>query len=164
MSTSFTNMDTNYSAVEWKDISIDSVSNMAKEHGRDIIIVFSWAKKGNLASITTWGRSFHDADNAASGGNSLKQALGWPEEVCNMQSAKVSSLIKANNRLINATAASLQLLQELEEQRIAALDKKNMESLQKELLLALREMDQAFKEEPAATEQEINRMNISVSK
>jgi hypothetical protein len=58
-----------------KIISIDEARTLANAHGMRQLIVISW--DGDLQYVTTYGQSLEDCDQAAMGGDKLKEVLGW---------------------------------------------------------------------------------------
>jgi len=51
-----------------------------KTSARQVILAI-W--DGERTHIITYGKSVEDCQQAAVGGNVIKRALGWPEELCN---------------------------------------------------------------------------------
>lgn len=47
------------------------------------VIITAFDKDSGVTSVCTWGKSQEDCVQAASGGNFVKKALGWPLEKCN---------------------------------------------------------------------------------
>jgi hypothetical protein len=76
-------------------IPISSAKALGQKHEKDQVIIATWCMKDGTTTITTWGNSIHDADQAAIGGNLIKEALGWPEENCKDVSARVNVLLDA---------------------------------------------------------------------
>lgn len=58
-------------------------------HCRQVIVV-AW--DGERTHVVTFGHTADDSDQAAQGGNFVKTALGWPEQLCNTESPKVTEL------------------------------------------------------------------------
>lgn len=76
----------------FQDIPVEAAQSIAELYDKDQAIVLTWNKEHGIETVTTWGKTTHDADQAAEGGNMLKKALGWPEENCNAVSAKVLAI------------------------------------------------------------------------
>jgi|ERR1017187_854111 hypothetical protein len=62
-------------------LPIKAARNIGKEYDCKQVIVIAW--DGELTHIVTWGKTIYDCDQAARGGNKLKEKWGWPE--CNDQ-------------------------------------------------------------------------------
>jgi hypothetical protein len=54
------------------------------------VIVLAW--DGRQTSVATYGTTDEQSAQAAEGGNRIKRALGWPESLCRVESAKVQRL------------------------------------------------------------------------
>lgn len=67
------------------------------------VIIAAW--DGRKSHVVTFGKSPSDSDQAAQGGNLLKQVLGWPDQLCEDVSPKVKALEADRDRL-KAEAAS----------------------------------------------------------
>ena len=66
----------------YKDIPIDAAKNIAEKCNKDQVIIVAWDKKLAKTHVTTYGKSLRDCREAAQGGNRVKKALGWPDELC----------------------------------------------------------------------------------
>jgi len=54
------------------------------------VILVAW--DGKLTHVVTWGRTTENCAQAAEGGNLVKRALGWPENLCNEKPSRVKTL------------------------------------------------------------------------
>lgn len=54
------------------------------------VIVLAW--DGRQTCVATYGTTAEQSAQAAEGGNRIKRALGWPESLCRVESAKVAAL------------------------------------------------------------------------
>ena len=71
-------------------LPIEVAQRIAEEHSCWQVIVVAW--DGNQTHVVTYGVSEDDSEQAAQGGNFVKTALGWPEELCNTESTKTIKL------------------------------------------------------------------------
>ena len=71
-----------------KPIPVSAGKQIAQEYDYSQVIIVAWDKKTNIQHVTTYGVSRQDCLQAAQGGNFVKQALGWPEELCNEKPKK----------------------------------------------------------------------------
>lgn len=69
-----------------KRIPITAAKGIAQAHGLRQVILLGW--DGERTHVVTYGKSMQDCRQAAEGGNKLKRALGWPEELCNDKPAR----------------------------------------------------------------------------
>lgn len=65
---------------ECKDISV--------KYGQAQVILVTWDAKAGRVHVVTYGKSLKDCEQAAIGGNKVKKALGWPEDMCNAVPAR----------------------------------------------------------------------------
>ena len=65
-----------------KRIPIKACKEIAEKYGQDHVILVSWSRAGNRTHVVTYGKSVRDCKLAAMGGNKLKKALGFPDELC----------------------------------------------------------------------------------
>lgn len=87
-----------------KRIPIKSVKQFAKDHQCKQVIVAAW--DGRRTHIATYGETVEDCDQAAQGGNKIKEALGWPKDL----SAEPSRVrvLQAENRAARQRIGSLE--------------------------------------------------------
>jgi hypothetical protein len=64
------------------------------------IIIVAW--DGEQVHVATHGATISDGDQAAEGGNLVKSALGWPANLCEDTSARVSELIRILRKWVHA--------------------------------------------------------------
>lgn len=95
---------------EFLDIPISVAASLGSDFEKDQVIILTWNREHGLTTVTTWGNTVHDADQAATGGNLLKLALGWPEENCNAISAKVKDVQRDIYELRNVIMDSIGLI------------------------------------------------------
>lgn len=69
-----------------KRIPIAAARRIAIDHGCSQVIVLAW--DGEKTHVVTYGKTKADCLQAAAGGNKMKRAMGWPEELCNAQPAR----------------------------------------------------------------------------
>ena len=69
--------------MSYKDVPISAAKRIAKQYEKDQVIIVTWDKEHGLMHVTTYGKTIEDCRQAAQGGNFVKRALGFPEELCN---------------------------------------------------------------------------------
>lgn len=74
---------------KYKNIPIVAAQRIAEQYDKDQVIIATWDKKHGRTHITTYGKTLKDCDEAAQGGNFIKKALGWPDELCNAKPSRV---------------------------------------------------------------------------
>jgi hypothetical protein len=72
-----------------KRITIKAAKEIGETNGYSQVIVVAWDKETNTTSVTTWGKSLTDCEQAAIGGNFVKKALGWPNHLTDAKPARV---------------------------------------------------------------------------
>jgi hypothetical protein len=72
-----------------KRIPIAAAKRIADEHGCSQVIVLAFDTEGRT-HVVTYGRTLKDCEQAAAGGNKMKQVMGWPEELCQAKPARVA--------------------------------------------------------------------------
>lgn len=70
-----------------KRIPIKAAKTLAEKYDLDQVIITAW--DGERMHVVTYGRSLEDCKQAAQGGNFVKKALGFPEELCNEVPSRV---------------------------------------------------------------------------
>ena len=78
-----------------KRIPISDAKAIGEKCGYNQVIVVAWDENTGTTSVCTWGKSLTDCDLAAKGGNFVKKALGWPDELCHEKPARIKRLDKA---------------------------------------------------------------------
>ncbi len=66
-----------------RHIPIRVAKTIADEFKQDQVIVVTWDKTAGRTHVVTYGKTVEECAQAADGGNLVKRALGWPEELCN---------------------------------------------------------------------------------
>ena len=66
------------------EIPIIEGKKIAVKYNYDQVIIAAWGKDG-WTHITTFGKTKKDCIQAAQGGNFIKKALGWPDELCHAE-------------------------------------------------------------------------------
>lgn len=108
-----------------KRLPISAVRGFAQAHDLQQVIVCAW--DGAYTHVVTYGVGVEDCDQAAQGGDRIKKALGWPEDV-NCLPSRVKRLTAENQRLrLELSAAEARAL----------ASKNNLEVLQGEIAAAI---------------------------
>ncbi len=68
---------------EYKEVPISAAEEIAERFDKDQVIIATWDAKFGVTHITTFGKGKENKVQAAQGGNFIKMALDWPEELCN---------------------------------------------------------------------------------
>lgn len=71
-----------------KRIPIQAAKDIAAKYGQGQVIIATWDAKTGLTHVVTYGVTTADCEQAAKGGNLIKRALGWPEEMCQAEPAR----------------------------------------------------------------------------
>ncbi|MDE3097251.1 MAG: hypothetical protein KGK07_14780 [Chloroflexota bacterium] len=66
----------------YRDVPVEAAKRIALEFDKAQVIVVTWDQAHQRQHVTTYGRSTFEAQEAAQGGNLVKRALGWPEQLC----------------------------------------------------------------------------------
>jgi hypothetical protein len=74
---------------ECKRIPISEAKRISEKYGQAQVIIVTWDRSNNRQHIITYGKSLKDCEQAAIGGNFVKKALGWPDNLCNEKPARV---------------------------------------------------------------------------
>jgi hypothetical protein len=72
----------------YKRIPITAAKNIAKNYDKDQVKIVTWDKKHSRTHVTTYGKTLEECKQAADGGNFVKKALGWPDELCHAKPAR----------------------------------------------------------------------------
>lgn len=88
-----------------KRIPIACAKRIAHEHGQKQVIIVTFGDDG-VTHVVTYGRSIEDCDQAALGGNCVKRALGWPDELCCAVPSRVKKLRDELRRCQDALGAA----------------------------------------------------------
>ncbi|WP_428663423.1 hypothetical protein [Runella sp.] len=70
-------------------IPIADAIKIGETHGYSQVIIVAWDGNTGSTSVVTWGKSVTESEMAAKGGNFVKKALGWPDDLCHAESARV---------------------------------------------------------------------------
>lgn len=71
-----------------KRIPIAAAQRIAEDYDKSQVIVITWDRVSGVQDVATYGKSLKDCEEAAKGGNFIKRALGWPEDMCNATPAR----------------------------------------------------------------------------
>lgn len=74
---------------ECKRIPIIEAKRILKIYGQAQVVIVTWDKDNNRQHVITCGRTLVDCEQAANGGNFVKKALGWPDELCHAKPVRV---------------------------------------------------------------------------
>lgn len=72
-------------------IPIKAAQDVGEEYGCQQVILAMF--DGVLTHIVTWGKSTEDCAQAATGGNRIKEALGWPADLKD-QPSRVKAILQ----------------------------------------------------------------------
>lgn len=75
--------------VKTQRIPIARAKAIADEYRLHQVIVVAWDGATGTTHVVTYGSTFRDCEQAAIGGNRVKKALGWPDEMCQAVPARV---------------------------------------------------------------------------
>jgi hypothetical protein len=75
--------------VNTKRIPFSEAKRLAELYGQNQVIIVTWDKVNNRQHVVTYGKSITDCEQAAVGGNFVKKALGWPDELCHAEPARM---------------------------------------------------------------------------
>lgn len=67
---------------DYKEVPILTAKQIAEECDKDQVIIIAWDAAYGRTHVTTFGKTKEDSARAAEGGNFVKEALGWPNELC----------------------------------------------------------------------------------
>jgi len=72
-----------------KRIPISAAKDISKRFGQDEVIIVTWDKVNNRTHVITYGKTIKQCAEAAQGGNFVKKSLGWPDELCQTEPARI---------------------------------------------------------------------------
>lgn len=72
-----------------KPIPINWAKKIAEDLGYTQVIIHGYDGNSGIQHVTTFGKSMADCDNAAKGGNVIKNLLGFPKEACQSVPARI---------------------------------------------------------------------------
>lgn len=64
------------------EVPVDMAKLIANQCEKDQVIIVCWDKHHGKSHVTTYGKTMIDCEQAAMGGNKVKKAIGWPDELC----------------------------------------------------------------------------------
>lgn len=73
-----------------KRLPIRIARSIAQNHSCQQVIIVAW--DGMLTHVVTYGTTIEASAQAAEGGNFVKRALGWPENLCQSEPSRVRKL------------------------------------------------------------------------
>lgn len=76
-----------------KPIPINWAKKIAEDLGYTQVIIHGYDGNSGIQHVTTYGKSLADCDNAAKGGNVIKNFLGFPKEACQSVPARIKSKV-----------------------------------------------------------------------
>ncbi len=65
------------------EVKIEYAKKLAKDLGYSEVIIYAYDKETDIESVTTYGVTKEDCEDAAEIGNDIKRLMGWPKEFCN---------------------------------------------------------------------------------
>ena len=74
---------------KYKGIPISAAKAIAEKYDKQQVIIVAWDPVFGKEHVTTYGTTLEACAQAAQGGNRVKRALNWPEELCSAQPARV---------------------------------------------------------------------------
>jgi len=72
---------------KYLNVPISAAKQIASDFGKDQVIIVCWDKEHGRTHVTTYGKTAEECEQAAQGGNLVKKALGWPDEMCHAKPA-----------------------------------------------------------------------------
>jgi hypothetical protein len=69
-------------------IPITVAQRIAKEFACSQVIVLAFHPGSGQTHVVTYGRSQIDCEQAAAGGNRMKEVMGWPPDQCQAKPAR----------------------------------------------------------------------------
>ena len=80
-----------------KRIPVATAKEVAKKHGLAQVILVCWEvdekQRCAMTHVVTYGKTKEDCLQAATGGNMVKKALGWPDSLCNTEPSRMKGKI-----------------------------------------------------------------------
>lgn len=73
----------------YKKIPISAAKLIANKYDKNQVIIVTWDAKHGKTHVTTYGKSITECEQAAQGGNLVKKALGWPDELCHAKPTRL---------------------------------------------------------------------------
>lgn len=73
-------------------IPFQAAKKLADEFDQAMVIIVTYDRAKGRTHVVTYGRSLEDSDYAAAGGDFVKKALGWPDQLRNSLPPRVEKL------------------------------------------------------------------------
>lgn len=73
-----------------KRVPIKAAKDVGREHGLTQVILLGW--DGERTHVVTWGNTVEACDQAAQGGDRVKKALNWPDDLLGDEPHRVRKL------------------------------------------------------------------------
>lgn len=67
---------------DYINIPIEAAKGIAEKYDKSEVIIVTWDQLHRRTHVTTYGCTIKDSEGAARGGNMVRKALGWPDELC----------------------------------------------------------------------------------
>ncbi|MFH1317769.1 MAG: hypothetical protein ABIH71_01975 [Candidatus Omnitrophota bacterium] len=80
-----------------KRIPILVAKRISEQYNQAQVIIVTWDNVNNRTHVVTYGKTLKDCEQAAIGGNFVKKALGWPDELCHAKPARIKAKIEKEN-------------------------------------------------------------------
>lgn len=65
-----------------KEVPFSVAKQIADDFDKTQVIIVTWDSENEIQTVTTYGRNRLASAQAAQGGNFVKEALGWPDQLC----------------------------------------------------------------------------------
>ena len=89
----------------YQRIPISAARELAEKYGLCQVIIWTWDHK--TQQVITYGKTLEDCDQAAKGGNVVKQSAGWPLNECDAEPSRVKKM-KAEIKALKQKVADLE--------------------------------------------------------
>lgn len=81
-----------------KKLPITAAKQIGKKYKKNQVIIIAYDDTTETTTVTTWGKTVKDSEQAAIAGNAYKKALGFPAEKCNDVPARVKAKAKPRKK------------------------------------------------------------------
>lgn len=71
-----------------KKIPISTAKEIAAKYEQNQVVIVTFDKAENRTHVVTYGKTLEECKQAAQGGNFVKKALGWPDNLCQDKPAR----------------------------------------------------------------------------
>jgi hypothetical protein len=95
------------SEIEYKEVPIEAAKEISEKYDKSQVIIASFDKVHGVTHITTYGQSRDDSEQAGNGGNFIKKALGWPDELCHAKPERIESVLEKIGNSVFALETNL---------------------------------------------------------